>query len=194
MKNLKLSKLFLLLVIFASCGAFASEYLYSKLQMKSFDEMMNEVKARVQKAEKDGNEDVESAKTRLKDALLLIFSRPNRDNMVSQLIPTVRSPLKNLEAYEDTISDLADDALAKLAIKSAKPDAKATALIILENIMSELKPDINSNPKVKSIFEKIRDAKIVVGNDIKNELRMRSSLKPSASPSEIAAKVLAGAK
>ena len=48
--------------------------------------------------------------------------------------------------------------------------------------------------KLNHIFESIRDAKISIPNDIKSEMRMRSSLKVSASPSDIAIKVLNGAK
>jgi len=71
---------------------------------------------------------------------------------------------------------------------------RATGLIVLENIMSEMKPDVQSNEKVKAMFKNIKDSHLVVTDDVKSELRMRSALKPMASPSEIAAKVLAGAK
>ncbi len=195
MKIRSLSKLFLI-VLFCTATPllFGADYLYSKLQMKSYDEMLNEVKARVQKAEKEGNDDADTAKKRLKDALLLILSRPDRDNMVSQLMPTVRGPLKNLDAFEEIAREITDEAVSKIKLKSTAPDLKATCFIILENMMSELKPDAQTNAGIKSIFEKIRDAKIVVGSDVKNELRMRSSLKPPASPSEIATKILTGAK
>jgi hypothetical protein len=194
MTHTTLSKFFLGLLIAISSPAQAADYLYSKLQMKSYDEMVTEVKARVQKAERIAGEDGDEAKKILKDALQLIFSRPNRDNMVSQLTPIVRTPLKNLDAYEDTISDIAADTLLRIKNKSSPAASRATGLIVLENIMSEMKPDVQSNATVKSIFTNIKDSKVKVADDVKSELRMRSALKPMTSPSEVAAKVLSGAK
>jgi hypothetical protein len=198
MKFGALSKLFLILFVitaqYTAQSLYAAEYLYSKLQMKSYDEMVTEVKARVQKAERVGQDDTDEAKKILRDSLVLIFSRPNRDNMVSQLTPIVRTPLKNLDSYEDTISDIASDAVTQLKGKKSSAVSRATQMIVLENIMSEMKPDVQSNATVKAIFTTIRDAKISVPDDVKNELRMRSALKPMASPSDVAAKVLAGAK
>jgi hypothetical protein len=177
-----------------SANVFAADLLYSKLQVKTYDEMQKEIKARVQAAEKSGGDDAAEAKKTLKEALTLILSRPNSDNMVSQLSPLVRSPLKNLDAFEDVMSEITEVALLRLHDKSAKPEVKATNLFVLLNLMSELKPEVDSNPKVKAIFEKIRDENIVVGAEIKNELRMRSSIKSPPSPSEIAAKVVPAAK
>ena len=194
MKNQSVSKFFFVSLLMISANVFAADLLYSKLQVKTYDEMQKEIKARVQAAEKSGGDDAAEAKKTLKEALTLILSRPNSDNMVSQLSPLVRSPLKNLDAFEDVMSEITEVALLRLHDKSTKPEVKATNLFVLLNLMSELKPEVDSNPKVKAIFEKIRDENIVVGAEIKNELRMRSSIKSPPSPSEIAAKVVPAAK
>lgn len=172
----------------------ASEYLYSKLQMKNYDEMQNEVKARVQKAEKEADADADSAKNRLRDALQLIFSRPNSDNMVSELVPIVRTPLKNLDAYEEELGSVVEHCIDTLSDKKADVAIRSTSLLVLQNMLSELKPDVPNNPKIKALFAKIRDAKISIPDAVKSELLMRSSIKAGLSPSETAAKILGGGK
>jgi hypothetical protein len=191
---MKIAILSIALAVATSFSAHAAEYLYSKLEMKTYDEMQNEVKLRIQKAEKEGNTDIDSARNRLRDALQLIFSRPNADNMVSQLIPLVRTPLKNIDAYESELSAVAGHAIDNLSDGKASATVRATGLLVLQNMMSELKPDAAHNPQIKAIFEKIRDAKVKVPDSVKNELLMRSSIKAGTPPSELAAKILNGGK
>lgn len=177
-----------------SCITNSAEYIYSHLQMKSYDEMLAEVKKRVISAERSSAEDLDEAKSKLKDALQLIFSRPNPDNMVSQLVPTVRVPLRNIEAYESVIEEIAVKAINTTKNKKGSTAQQATGLIILENIMSELKPDVKSNKNVHSIFAQIRDAKIEVSDKIKKELRMRAMMKAPPSPSALAKQIIGPVK
>jgi endonuclease III len=194
MKNRQLSKKIFVFILIWSCMTSAADYSYNKLKMQTFDEMLARVKKHVQTAESAGDEDSDSAKAELKEALQLIFSRPNSDNMVSQLVPTVRTPLRNLEAFDSSIDEIVSAALATLKDKKAKPSAKATAHIVLNNIMSEIKPDAKTNAAFGEIFKKIRDSKIKVTDDVKSEMRLGGSMKPPADPSEVAQRVIGDAK
>lgn len=189
MKHLILSILAPLMFL-TSASASASGYLYYKLQMKNYDQMQTAVNERVRLAEKIGDSDPTRAKSVLQDALLLILSRPDTDDMVSELTPLVREPLRNLGAYTKEISSIVDDAIINIGDKHAKPATRTTGLFILKNVMSELRPEAQRNKKVKKIFEHIRDAKIKIPDAIKSDLFIRSSMKPGASPSDLAAKIL----
>ena len=192
MKHVILST-FALLLFLTSASARAGEYLYYKLQMKNYDQMQNAVNARVRLAEKIGDSDTARAKNVLQNALLLILSRPDSDDMVSELIPLVREPLRNLGAYNEEMSSIVDDAIVNVGDKHAKPATRTTSLFILKNVMSELRPEVSRNKKIKAIFEHIRDAKIKIPDAIKSDLFIRSSMKPGPSPSDIAAKILKSA-
>ena len=190
MKTLTLSKGILALGCMWSCVTLASGYIYSDLQMKTYDDMSERIINYVLEANKISKADVDGAKAHLKDALQLIFSRPNSDNMVSKLTPLVRTPLKNIDAYEATVDEIVTTTLDD--IKNAKSSVRvlATDFIILENVLSEFKPDVKSNAAVKKFFVKIREAKIEVSQKVKSELRMRAMLKAPTSPSEIATRIL----
>ena len=189
MKKYLLSKQILLLVIAWSPLTWSDNYNYSELTTKNYDEMLASVKERIQKAQEVEEEDLDEAKSKLKDAVRLILSRPNTDNVVSPLIQHLRAPLRNLEIYESTLSDVVDSAVAVANSKSAAAKDRATALIQLENFLSEFKPESKNNEKVRVLFEQIRDAKISVDNKVKSEFRMRGAYKAPGSPSDIANKI-----
>jgi hypothetical protein len=154
MKNSYLSKPILIFALLMwSCITGASEYFYSDLRMLNYDDMLNRVKNRVLKAEKVANDDVDEAQAELRNAVQLVLARPNSDNMVSQLLPTVRTPLRNLEVYESTLLEITDAAITTLKDKKAEAKRQATALVILTNLMSELKPDLANNKNSREICE-----------------------------------------
>lgn len=163
---------------------------YSELAMRDYDEMMGEIKHRIQSAEKMSDDNIDEAKAELKFALLLILSRPDTDNMVSKLVPLVRTPLKNIDAYESVLNDIVTRAIHTAKDLSAKPRIGATSLIILENFMGELKPDTKNNAEIREIFVKIRDAKIVPSKAVQTEMKMRAMMKTGFSPSEAAKKII----
>jgi hypothetical protein len=190
MKTRKLSKGIFILALMWSCITNAETYVYSQLMMKDYDEMQSDVKDRVQAAEAVGDSDIDEAKAKLKDALQLTLSRPNNDNMVAKLVPLVRTPLRNIEAFESTLDEVVTQAIGTAKDQKARLTDQATSFIILENILSELKPEVKTNEKMRAIVAKIRDAKIEISKKIKTELKMRAMLKTSESPSDFAAKIL----
>jgi len=85
----------------------------------------------------------------------------------------VRGELNNFNAYEDTVAGLVAESLSSIKSESLLPEHKATYLFILWNLMSEMQPFLDegssSRDDFKRLFEKIRDAKINVSNDVKQE-------------------------
>jgi hypothetical protein len=190
MKKLNVSKEFLILGLLWSCISNAGGYVYSDLRMKDYDEMQSEVRSRITSAEQVADADMDDAKSKLKDALQLILSRPNTDNMVSQLVPNVRTPLRNVDAFEITLNEIATQAIADAKNEKLPPKNAATAFIILENLLSELKPEAKTNGEIGKIFLSIRDARIKVPDRVKSELKLRAMIKDPGSPSEIAEKII----
>lgn len=175
-----------ILVLIFSCASWAQLINYSTLQMRNLDEMRTEVRAKLDEARAFVEEDsTEEALTALQEATTLIFSRPNGDNMVGTLFQDVRPRLIDLEAYESSIEKLANQAIAKLKDEKEKPSTRATQLVLLENLLSEFKPEIKRNEKIKAIVIKIRDAQLVVPKAANNDFRLKG-LTPRRSPSDIA--------
>ena len=125
----------------------------------------------------------------LRDAIKLILSRPNKDNMTSKLVPVVRSELTLLGAYQETMLSIANEAIHSINNEQNTPVDRATSVFILENLMSELKPDVTRKPAIKKIFERIRDAKIKLSSKVKNDRKVRGMFL-TQSPSLTAKKIL----
>lgn len=192
LSNIVMKKLFFLILLFG-LPAHSGEALFTELQMKNYEEMVDLVKKRVLKAEKMSSQDIDEAKNTLQEALHLIFSRPNSDNMVSQLIPIVRTPLKNIDAYDSTLTSITDDTLAVAKDPKANVGPQATAYVRLENILSEIKPDLASNETAQKIAASIRDAKLQMPDKVKSELKRRSMVSISSTPSDLAKQLLSKA-
>lgn len=179
-------------------SAMGENFKYSTLQVRDFDEMVTEVKSRIYKAKQaslkgqekgvDEEGDREAIEI-LRNALKLILSRPNEDNMVSKLIPFVRSELNNFTAFEDTMTSLAEEAIRSINNDRLPVVYRGTALFILENLMSEIRPELENKEDFKILLAKIRDAKIKIPEKVRNERKLRSMYK-SKSPSDIASAIL----
>lgn len=187
--------------------------IYSELQMRDFDEMHKEVQKRISKAraisasasseleklEEDAEEDPsiqESDKEAiniLRETMLFILSRPDKDNVVAKLFPLVRRELNNYNAYDDAVHGIVTEAISGLRQKKLKVTHRATYVVVLENVMAELRPEINLSPSTESIFKKIMEADIEIPSDVRNELKLRS-METVGSPSEIAKETLEKAK
>jgi hypothetical protein len=177
-----------------SSSAFAHNYKYSDLVIRDYDEMNKEVQLRIRnahKANKDGDDSTgdSAAIEELRDALKLIFSRPNSDNMVSKLTPEVRRELSGFSAFEDTISSLAASAIGVIEDKNNTVSQRATAQFILDNLLSEIRPEAAGNEDLKRVVQRIADAKLKISDDVSRELRIRSMFK-SENPSDVAAQIL----
>ena len=125
---------------------FGPNYKYSELMIKDYDEMLKMVQDMAAKAKhatsKEDNGGEGEAVEWYGRALKLIFSRPDSDNMVAKLVNEVRRDLQGFNAYEDSISGIADEALKNANDNELPTGIQSTALVILENILSEIRPSV----------------------------------------------------
>jgi hypothetical protein len=175
-------------------AASAANYKYNELMIKDYEEMTALVQNFVKKA-RDAAGDGESrerdteAIEQLREALKLIYSRPDSDNMVSKLVAEVRRDLVGLSAFEDTISGITAEALENIQNKMAASSTQSTSLFILENILGQIVPEMGQNPGLRKVAERIRDAKLKITDDVIKDRRLRGMFK-TRNPSEIAADLL----
>ena len=183
--------------------AWAHNYKYSDLIIKDYDEMNQQVQARIKKARKLLKSDSKASPTdtaeeevnpdaiaELVDALKLIFSRPNTDNMVAKLTPDVRRELSNVTSYEEAIAGIAKEAIAGAQDKGGTVARRSTSLFMLENILSEIRPEVPNNEEFRTVVKTIADAKLKIDDDVANERKVRSMFK-TRNPSEMASEILA---
>lgn len=191
-----MNKCIVLLALIVSCaGASAANYKYNELAIKDYDEMNKMVQDRVKKAREVGNlEEDDSAGDaaaieQLRDALKLLLSRPNTDNMIAKLNLDVRRELTTYNAYDDTMSSLVAEAIDQIKNEKAATSQRATALYIIENALSEIRPEAKNSATLRGVIERVRDAKIKVSKDVLKELRMKSMVSPH-DPSKQAKEIL----
>ncbi|HMN68830.1 MAG TPA: hypothetical protein PKC28_09865 [Bdellovibrionales bacterium] len=188
-------KTFLSLALFVfALPAQAAQFKYNELMIKDYDEMTAMVQGLVKKARAlnsdDGAVDSEAIE-HLREALKLIFSRPNSDNMIVKLMPEVRRELTGLSAYEDSLSSLASEALSVVKKDNAAVSHQATSLFILENLLGEIRPEAPGNEDLRRIVERVSEAKIKISDEVRKDMKLRGMFK-TRNPSELADEILKG--
>ncbi len=184
-----------LLLTILCTSAWAENYKYNTLMIKDYDEMNSLVQAHIKKAREfsDGSGAATSrdgeAIEQLREALKLVFSRPNSDNMVAKITPEVRRELSGFSAFEDTISSITAEALRSAGDKGAPVSQQSTALVVLENVLSEIRPEAQNNADLRRVIERIKDAKLKISDDVKKDRKIRSMFE-TKNPSEEASKIL----
>ncbi|KYG69573.1 hypothetical protein AZI87_10395 [Bdellovibrio bacteriovorus] len=185
---MKKANFLLTMIIYVFCAQAHAGLLfnYSQLALKDLDQMNKLVNDKVKESKKSSSGKV----VPLKEALQAVYSRPNDDDMIDKIVAPLRSNLDELESWEKTISQLTDEAINALKNPRAfKPVVQTTYVIFLENLLAEVKPYVKSEGFERQIVERVRDAKIEVSKEAVNERKLRT-MKSTASPSEIAEKIL----
>lgn len=178
-------------------GGHGRNYKYSDLVIRDYDEMNRAVQKHVRNAQKaikkGGDEGEREAIEEMRDALKLILSRPNSDNMVAKLTPEVRRELSAFSAYEDTMASLAAECLVRVKDQNLTVARRSTDLFVLENMLNEIHPEIQRNEDMQRIVKRIADAHIQIDGDVINDRKIRSMFK-TRNPSDMAQEMLKGLK
>ncbi len=179
--------------------AYATMYKYYELRSMDHDVVLGKVNQKINEAKKvsvsdedgvDEDGDHEAIEI-LRDALRFALSRPNRGgDYYDDIVPPLRRELGQYNAFEDTLVSLSDEAMDGIKNPKLQPVYRATYLFMLENIMSEMQPEIERKPLYKAALTKIKDAKIEIAPEVAKELKILRSMYSMVSPSQRAADVL----
>lgn len=168
------------------------EKLYSQLVTKDLDEMNDLVMQKIREYRKAPEEEgLEKKLEPVKSGVWLVMARPNEDNMVEKVLPLLKPPLDELDAWESTFNSIVDESIAALKNpQNVSASDQVTYTVVLENIIAEFKPE----SKRKSDFEyklvdKIANADIEITKECRHERKIRM-MKSTTSPSKIAQKII----
>jgi hypothetical protein len=175
------------------------EYDSNQLLMKNAEEISELVRKKIKRAQEIQAKQEESSRSEflaepeaveeLKAALRIVLARPDQDGTRANAFARLRRELSDLHSFDKVLADIAKEGISHLKDSSTTPRRCGTYIVLLNNLMAELKPEIATNKNFKKVIEEIRDAEIKVTQATKNETAMRSLPTP-VSPSEIAEKIL----
>ena len=175
------------------------EFDSSQLVMKNADTISELVRRKIKKAQEiqSKQEDSDDGETlaepaaleELKDAMRIVLARPDQDGTRGNAFARLRRELNDLNALSTVLGDLTGEAISSIRSESSSPTRAATYIIVLENMMAELKPEVKNDVGFKKIIEEIRDADLKIPEKVKAQQLIRSMSQP-VSPSTTAAKIL----
>lgn len=190
--------LVLVLTCAASTASTKIEFDSSQLVMKNADQISELVRSRIKKAQeiqaKQESSDDElfaepEAVEHLKNAMRIVLARPDQDGTRANAFARLRRELVDMNVFDRVLSDLCSESIAFIRSSSTPPGRAATYIILLENLMAEIKPEINTNALFKKLIIEIRDADLKVSDKVKAQQLIRAMNRP-VSPSQTAEKIV----
>lgn len=126
------------------------------------------------------------------DALTISLSRPNEDDTAGRLVAAINKSAESDEQRQEVLKMTIDRSIAALGERSTSPEDQVTYLVLLQNWLSEVRPQVlrpGEAPFEKALVQKIADAQIEVSTEADREssLNLMTRLR---SPSVIAADIL----
>jgi hypothetical protein len=158
--------------------------LYSSLILKDLDDMSSLVQEKIKIARR------EKTTAPLREGLVTILARSDSDAMLSKVFPPLRNELEANGSYESTLDSIVSECLVSLKKgKDLTAAEQVTYLIVLENLLSEIRPRIGDSRALLRLTERIRDADLDVSEKAKNERSLRV-MQEMRSPSEVAGRII----
>jgi hypothetical protein len=175
------------------------EFDSNQLIMKTADQVATLVQLKIKKAqaiqakqenEDDGNFVAEpEALEQLKDAMRIVLARPDQDGTRGNAFSRLRRELIDLNSLDKVLEDLTTEAILAIKSDNTKVVRAATYVVLLDNLMAELKPEVKTNEPFKRLVVQIRDADLKISDKLKNEQRLHA-MSNTKSPSETAATIV----
>ncbi len=129
----------------------------------------------------------------LKEGVLITFSRPNEDVLLDKVLSIVKNPLDDLVEWQDTLFQITQQSIETIQQESDTASVQVTAAVVLENILSELKPDFMKQYETggfeTDIINKIASANLKLGQSLLKEKKL-NLMRTNASPSALAQKLI----
>jgi hypothetical protein len=170
-----------------------------QLLMKDAEQISDLVKTKIQRAEKiqaarsedETNTAVAAPEAidQLKDGARIILSRPDQDGSRAKVFGRLRSELLDLNSFYEVLDELTQEALAALKNSQTPMRHQGTYVVLLENLLAEIKPEVAKSEDIQKIVIRIRDSDLKISESLKRRSRL-DSMSVLISPSETAAKIL----
>lgn len=160
---------------------------YKQLKIIELDQMMEMMFEKSEEAKQ--TDDVQ----KLREGAQIAYSRPNEDRMIDKIISVVKNPLEDKDEWEATLRSIVHQNIFRMTDKSLKPVEQVTAGIILENVISDIKPDFLKQYETggfeTTIIEKIAKTDVAYSKEALQERRL-NLMRSMMTPQEIAQKLI----
>ncbi len=177
-------------VIFLVQTVYASSYDYNKLRFMDYNQLRQIKNSAINASRKYSYpRQAELTIKPLKETMTMLLSRPNDDNLATDLLTDLESELETLNAYEKTLQEIIDERLQVIKNKKLPSDVRTTAALSIKNLLLEIKPKSLGNVELAKVICRLADRSIKIPKDIQKS-SMFKSLYLEKSPSKVAQKIM----
>lgn len=129
----------------------------------------------------------------LREGAMIAFSRPNEEVILDKIINIVRNPLEDADEWENTIEQMVGQAVKTIKDDSASATDQVSASVILENVLSEFKPQFVKQYQgggfETTVVERIAASDLRFSKQAEQEKKL-NQMKSGLTPSQLAQKLV----
>ena len=174
------------------------DYFFTELHPKGYEKMEELIHPLLVEASQENKkvglremgEGSPEVKQAIRQALIIVLSKPGHDASVSRLVRRIQSRTQVYVDFWGTLSNITRSACAGLKNEERSPMERATYFYMLENIIAQLRPMVKENDEAKNILSYIAQAKIKVPKKVHSKRYMEVLEENILSPSKLASKIL----
>lgn len=188
----KMKQVSILLIFMTSVGLARIEKSYIDLLSVDGEKMSREIDAKLQPLRQAKISARKRHETTV-DALRLIFGRWDQDGFRDKIYQNIRRAIGDDEDLVKANAALADEALLALKHQNGSVRELSTYVIVLENLMAQIHPQLATESEYFRLFTEVREAKLKIPEKVQKDRKLRGLL-PFESPSDKAATALKGVR
>lgn len=168
----------------------AVDYNYTTLIFKDYEDLKplvsNALKeSRRFKYPQNGNKAISP----LKKSFKMLLSRPDSDNLLAKLSPEVLRDLDSMGVFPEVVQNLIEEGKATVKNDSASPKIRATALIMLNNLLLVIRPRALDEVELAKSVCKLADEELEIPKAVLKNTELTTMLK-EPSPTSLAKKIM----
>lgn len=168
-------------------------YSSKSLSLKDYSQMRNLIQNRIKESKESLSKEnptvgVDEAVEHLKESLMLVLMRPDRDHKSPPLVLMLQNEIMNYRSFETVFREIVEEAILEFKSSAGSPERQAGMLYVLENSMAYLK-SINK-PESSKALKKIAAGNLKISNKMKNYLILEMGREEPLSPSYTAKLIL----
>ena len=183
-------RLFLIILALFFSSAALSSYRYSpkSLKMKDYEEMREILQGFIKSSQAEAKNGKEEAAQELKIGLKVLFMRPDIDSINNSLIPIIQQEVIKYQPFASLLRGVAEEALSAFPAHKNSPEKQAAQLYIIENSIAYLQS--GDNTENNTVLKKIASADLSISDSLSSWLILEMGRGKTASPSDLARKIL----
>lgn len=173
-----------------ACQTFGVTYNYTTLIFLDYENLKPIVNNSLEQSRLHNYpEEGDKAVSPLRNTLKMLLSRPDNDGLLRKLSPNVISEMNTLGVFESVVGELIQQGVNEVDDKTLDPKVRTTALIMLNNLLSTIRPLTLDNTDLAKEVCQLADKDMSIPKIVQKNAKLTTMFN-TTKPTDLAKKIM----